>query len=277
MINMLMQMSSSTFMSYFIIFSISWIFIGWLIIRIDGSNGHSLPELTKLNPFEIAVLRDGRKGVIQTALYNLWSQKFLIISGKKNTVKVRKKIIPDKQPSNSIEDVIYQFTNNPRKPTEFFTNISLRLDIDKHVRPINKTLENLHLKRTNFKLKQAWIVCCVISFFILGIAGIRLYSDMSAGRSIVLMSLLIIIMSILIFKFLKPNRNTRLGQRYQHKLNKHFEWMKSKNNDDVDPAFRIAIFGITALAGFEIFEHFSNVFATVSGPGNVSGSGCGGG
>ncbi|HHB92011.1 MAG TPA: TIGR04222 domain-containing membrane protein [Thioploca sp.] len=272
MINTLMQMPSSVFMSYFIIFSISCIFIGWLIIRADGSNNHSLPELNKLNLFEIAALRDGRKGIIQTALFNLWQQKFLIVSGKNNMVKIRKKIIPDKQPKNSIEDIIYQFTINPRKPTEFFTNASLRSRIDFHIKPINNTLENLHLKRTNFKLKQAWIICCLISFVVIGTAITRLYFEMSTGRPIILMFLLTIIMSILIFKFLKPNRNTRLGQLYQDKLNKHFEWMKSKNNDEIDPAFRVAVFGVSALANFELFEHFSDIFAAITEPDNKSGN-----
>ncbi len=276
MIDTLMQMPSSVFMSYFIIFSISCIFIGWLIIRADGSSNHSLPELNELNPFEIAALRDGRKGIIQTALFNLWQQKFLIVSGKKNTVKIRKKIIPDKQPKNSIEDIIYQFTINPRKPTEFFTNASLRSRIDFNMKPINNTLENLHLKRTNFKLKQAWIICGLISFVVIGIASTRLYFEMSTGHPIILMFLLTTIMSTLIFKFLKPNRNTHLGQLYQSKLNKHFEWMKLKNTDEIDPAFRIAVFGVTVLAQFELFEHFSNIFATVAGPGNKSGNGCGG-
>ena len=276
MINTLMQMPSSIFMSYFIIFSISSIFIGWLIIRADGSSSHSLPELNELNPFEIAALRDGRKGIIQTALFNLWRQKFLIVSGKKNTVKIRKKIIPDKQPKDSIEDIIYQFANNPRKPTEFFTDAALRSRVNIHIKPINNTLENLHLKRTNFKLKQAWVICCLISFVVIGIASTRLYFEMSTGRPIILMFLLTTIMTTLIFKFLIPNRNTRLGQRYQLKLNKHFEWMKLKNNDEIDPAFRIAVFGVAALAYFEIFEHFSDVFATVSGPGNEGGNGCGG-
>ncbi|MCK5877058.1 MAG: TIGR04222 domain-containing membrane protein [Candidatus Marithrix sp.] len=276
MIDILTQTHSSTFMSYFIIFATSCIFVGWLIIRADGSNGYFLPELNELNSFEISALRDGRKGVIQIALFNLWKQKFLITSGKKNTIKIRKKIIPDKQPTNNIEDTIYQFATNPRKPIEFFTNSLLRSSIDFHTKSINKTLENLHLKRTNFKLMQAWIVCCLISSIIIGIASIRLYSEMYAGHSIVLMGLLTTIMATLLFKFLKPSRNTRLGQRYQNKLNKHFDWMKSKNNDEIDPAFRIAIFGITALSNFEIFEHFSNVFAIVAGPGNESGSGCGG-
>ncbi len=276
MIDTLMQMPISAFMSYFIIFSISCIFIGWLIIRADGSSNYVLPELNELNPFEIAALRDGRKGIIQTALFNLWQQKFLIVSGKKNTVKIRKKIIPDKQPKNNIEDVIYQFANNPRKPTEFFTNATLRSHIDIHIKPINNTLENLHLKRTNFKLKQAWIICVGISFVVIGISSARLYFEMSTGNPIILMFLLTTIMSTLIFKFLKPNRNTHLGKLYQNKLNKHFEWMKLKNNDEIDPAFRIAVFGVTILSQFELFEHFSNIFATVAGPGNESGNGCGG-
>ncbi|MBE9562424.1 MAG: TIGR04222 domain-containing membrane protein, partial [Proteobacteria bacterium] len=178
--------------------------------------------------------------------------------------------------ANNIEEVIYQFATNPRKPVEFFTNPSLRYKIDSHSKSINKNLENLHLKRTSFKLKQAWFVCCSISFVVIGIASIRLYSEMYAGHSIILMILLTTIMTTLIFKFLKPSRKTRLGYRYQNKLNKHFEWMRTKNNDEIEPAFRIAIFGIVALANFEIFEHFSNVFSIVSGPGNGSGSGCGG-
>jgi len=49
-----------------------------------------MPSPTSLNPFEIAALRDGRKGVIQTALFNLYNRELLTITGTGNTAQVQR-------------------------------------------------------------------------------------------------------------------------------------------------------------------------------------------
>jgi len=69
---------------YFWAFSILAIFIGrWLVHRIDGRKYFTTPSPTQLNTYEIAALREERKGVIHTALFNLWNAKLIEISAKK--------------------------------------------------------------------------------------------------------------------------------------------------------------------------------------------------
>ncbi|RKZ52538.1 MAG: hypothetical protein DRR16_17780 [Candidatus Parabeggiatoa sp. nov. 3] len=55
------------------------IFLFYMLTRDDDSINYPMPNLTALNPFEIAALRDGRKGIIQTALFNLCHLKELFM------------------------------------------------------------------------------------------------------------------------------------------------------------------------------------------------------
>ncbi|KHD09171.1 hypothetical protein PN36_02980 [Candidatus Thiomargarita nelsonii] len=52
--------------------------------------------------------------------------------------------------------------------------------------------------------------------------------------------------------------------------------MKSEEKSNIDPAFLISIFGISALANFGLFDSFEQAFAKTDNPGSAEG-GCGGG
>ncbi len=228
MIDIFIQMEMPVFLGYFTVLSIVGIVIARFWVNADGSSRSPLPELTRLKPFEMAALRDGRKGVIQTALFNLWNRKLITASGKGNTVRIRRKIESNRHPEGEIEHAIYKFAHKTRKPTDFFTNIALRKQIDIYIKPINQTLEQLHLKRTEPQLKQAGIVFWLVLFIILGVGGTKLYFGMLAGQQMALLMIMVVVMAVIAFKVLKPSRNTVLGRRYYQKLTQHFEWMKSE-------------------------------------------------
>ncbi len=69
-------------LAYFWAFSILAIFIGrWLMLnRVEGSNRFPMPSPTQLNTYEIAALREERKGIIHTALFNLWNTKLIEVN-----------------------------------------------------------------------------------------------------------------------------------------------------------------------------------------------------
>ena len=142
----------------------------------DLIDSHKL-NLTDLNHYEIAALRNGRKGVIQTALFNLYCRKELFSfktitepynrkihsSTEKvsfrNIAKVTKCVINDspiEQPEGRIEEVIYQFAqeSQARKPTDFFTDQGLRTTLDKLIAPINQKLIQKHQKPSPLQIKK---------------------------------------------------------------------------------------------------------------------------
>ncbi|MEN8220696.1 MAG: TIGR04222 domain-containing membrane protein, partial [Pseudomonadota bacterium] len=233
----------------------------------DDSNQYSMPDVTCLNSYEIAALRDGRKGLIQTALFELWNRKLITSRGKKEQAEV--KSVENQQPKDEIEQAIYDFAHTTRKPADFFSDSGLHVRLDSHLKPINQHLEQLHLKPTEHQLKQELLRRGIIWSIILG-GGVIIFG-FSALFFLIFFSLILNIL------FFTPNkRQTQLGCRYYNKLLKHFEWMKSEEKSNIDPAFLISIFGISALANFGLFDSFEQAFAKTDSSGTADG-GCGGG
>ncbi|OAD18961.1 conserved hypothetical protein, membrane [Candidatus Thiomargarita nelsonii] len=233
----------------------------------DNSNQHSMPDFTTLNSYEIAALRDGRKGLIQTALLELWNRKLITSHGKEEQAEI--KSVVNQLPNDEIEQAIYDFAHTTRKPADFFSDSGLHSRIDRHLKPINQRLEQLHLKPTDAQLEPTILKARIIWFIILGIGVFLglLY------HSIVFLFLFL----LFIFMSLEPNkRQTQLGRRYYDKLLKHFEWMKSEEKSNIDPAFLISIFGISAVTNVGLFASFEEGFAKTDSPGTAEG-GCGGG
>ncbi|MCP4702950.1 MAG: TIGR04222 domain-containing membrane protein [Gammaproteobacteria bacterium] len=275
---MLTQIPGPFFLLIFTVFSVACIIGGRLWANADGSKEYPLPEMIRLNPYEIAALRAGRKGVIQTVLFLLWHRKLIKISGKGRTARIMKGEF--RQPTaNPLEEAVYNFVVRvKRKPGEFFNpsrrSLGLHSKIDELLGPVNQTLEELHLRCDKSEMKQAWIAFLVPLGLILGIGCTKIYFGIYYDRPVIFLILLLIVMAVISIKILKPRQTTQLGRRYQKKLVKNFLWMKSRLQND--PAFDVAVFGTTALAGIAFFSLFENASAMTAGRG-TAGSGFGGG
>jgi uncharacterized protein (TIGR04222 family) len=108
----------------------------------------------------------------------------------------------------------------------------------------------------------------VTLFLILGLGGTKAFFgifvyDRPSGFLVVLL----VFISIITWVVLKPNnRMTTLGKRFQKQLAKAFESIKDE--EVTDPAFRVAIFGTSALSGFAAFSLFENAFSNTSHSGS---------
>ncbi len=276
------------FLVYFWTFSILAIFIGrWLVHRIDGSKYFAMPSLTQLNTYEIATLREERKGVIHTALFNLWNAKLINVSGRKQDAEIKITSSNNLAPKNTFEAILYRFiAEQPRNPKDFFNQASFHPKIDTELENTYQKLEKLHLKRTPEQLENMkkipkiilWLILGVVSAaFILPFFGIiPLLNDLP----LLIFSLvpLYIILKIAFFNIYY--HMSILGKRYLKELNTHFKWLKTEERKDVDPALRVAIFGIAGLAGFAMFVGFEEAFAgsiSVTFSNESANGGCGGG
>ncbi|EDN67031.1 hypothetical protein BGP_0305 [Beggiatoa sp. PS] len=112
-------------------------------------------------------------------------------------------------------------------------------------------------------------------FILLGLGLTKLYLGLQYNHPIFFLVLLLIALPIITVWFLKPHPNTTLGRRYQEQLIQHFEWLQSTNTDEMNPALMVALFGVTALVGFEAFAPFEETFAQ-STTSSISSGGCGG-
>ncbi|EDN69427.1 membrane protein [Beggiatoa sp. PS] len=254
-----------------------------------------IPSLTALNPYEIAALRNGRKGVIHTALFNLF-RKELIMSEKiaeSNVVTVNNS--PTQQSENAIEEAIYQFAAKKSPiPKDFFTDLSLRATLDKLMEPINQKLMQMHLKsdlelEKNYeslfwKLWWIFIIYCTsyTGFMIMMEIGTEPGNYISLGFFVMNFFFVFIYLSFKNAILGNPD-NTQLGKRYLEKLTEHFQWAKLNKSSGIAPILIVAIYGIKGLEdsplGFEAFSDLSELGTQEGGCGGCGGcgGGCGGG
>ncbi len=282
MFNFLLEMPMSEFIIYFSLFSITCISVGWFWVNADGSTKYKLPEEDMLNSYELAALRDGRKGVIHTALFNLWHRGLLASDRNSANPKVQRVNVATDYPRGEIEDAIYQFTWIARRPTEFFTDTALRKKLDSLIRPINRKLEKMHLKFREDHVDRASIAKFMILALLFTASGIKIYHSMFNNEPFIFILATLVIAVGITHYFIKPSRNTRLGILCVKKMQEQFAWTKNENPPDgLDPSLRVALFGISALSGITMFSSFQNTFATTDTVGAATGGcglgGCGGG
>ena len=260
MIDLIIQLPGPIFLLYFTLLTTFSIAIGWLWVKTDGSTRYPLPEMTCLNLFEIAALRDGCRGVIQTALFNLWNNNLITLTGKGNTSQIRRVNSSSHQPENEIEEILYQFASIKRRPVDFFLDPNVIYRVDKQMKFINYTLEKFHLKRTEPQLTRSWLALWIILVIILFLGGIKLYFEIMAGDTVDFLMMTIALLVIITLNVLTPSQQSQLGQLYLKKLAYHFSWLKTENNNDIDSSLRVAIFGIQALVGSPLFASFEQAF-----------------
>ena len=293
-------------LAYFWMFSILAIFIGrWLVHRIVGRKYFTTPSPTQLNTYEIAALREERKGVIHTALFNLWNAKLIEISPEKRksisfslkNAKLIKVSGEDRDaevkitssnnlaPKNTVEAILYHFiAEQPRKPKEFFYQDSFHQQMDTELETTYQKLEKLHLRRTTEQLENLKKIPKIILWLILGVVSAAFVLPLFYGLPISNGSHFLIYSLIPLYMIgggifsTVDYRMSVLGKRYLKELKTHFERVKIEEHKDVDPALRVAALGISGLIGFAMFSVFQDAFIYGSASSyDISGGGCGGG
>lgn len=287
MFEALIQIPGPVFLQYFIGFALISLIIGWLLINLDGSTQYSLPSPTRFGPIAIGVLRNGRVGAIQTALFNLWRLHLIEITGS-GEYAIVKNVATTQLPDNEVEKLLYQFAAKPRKPEEFFTDANLQTQIDTQLKPIYRGLEKLHLVRSKLQMKRAKIVLWAVLGAITIVGGTKLGLGFYHSKPVVFLILSLGIALIGGFFLLQTSHLSRLGQNYLKLLVNQYNSLKkslAKGGDQsaANPAFGVAVFGMSILAGIAALSLFESTFASASpddtsfGSGGADGGGCGGG
>ena len=265
MLNLFIQISGPVFLIYFISFSIICIFMGWLLVlELDNSAYRSLPS-APLTPFEIAALRDGRRGIIHTALFSLWQHQGITILRE-----AKIKVISLESPQDQFEQIIFNFIGQKtRRPREFFENTFLHLQLDKAIEPVNRKLEQWYLRKTPSQLRQVKQVLWV-TLLTIWVVGVSKLVFLPPNITVIFLVIFLNMVTLMTICWILPLKNTRLGQQYLQELTQHYKQLQVQQSIHLDPIELIAILGVVGLSDLEAFSPFQEAFAGIASAGNGS-------
>ena len=282
MLEMLTHMSEMTFLIYFIGLAIICLGIGKLIIQMsDSSTKNPLPAPDQFDYLSIAALNGSSKNVFLAALFNLWQQGLLSITGKADSTRIQSMHTHSEyeRPKVGLEETIFFSVQNSTKVKEV-----LALDISKYLQPIYQQLEDTHLLQTAQQKLVPWLVMAITLFILDSAALTKIYLSLTNKQNFLLtIAALVIATAAAFFLYNPTRRTTQLGQNYLKSLNAHYAHLakeiKDKKAKSADHVYAVAIFGVSVLAGVAVYSPFVNAFdpENSSDTGGGCGGGCGGG
>lgn len=285
MTDFLIKIPGPQFLLISAIYSTSVIFIARLYLKRDYTKNLEIPEPTKIEPFEISILKFGIKGAVVTSIFNLWKNKALHISQADKHFAISQKPYSSNR-LNRLERAIYNFAGNGKFYWQFFNRQSLNT-VEKILIEPNLKLQELKLIPDKKVKKYQWKTVIFGILFILIPNGIKLYFGIIRNKPHTLLIFFLIIYVIAIILFLNPNKEkiSTLGARFLKTSEKRFEWLKfSKSGEDLladnNLLYAIALFGVSPFMGLGLGSllDISNSYppmATNQSSGNGC-SGCGG-
>jgi len=277
MIHYLIKIPGPQFLLLFSFLSLVCIAAAWFLKNaLDGSGKYPMPRPDQLDPVAISALRGGKNEVIRTVIFDLWNQNLIDIDD--GTIES----IPDQAVQGSFHKAVYRFTMTPRKSSVLFSDSSLTTYFTVHLKPVVDTLINLGLLENPNDIRRKWVLFVSAFIIIFSTGGTKLALGLMRNRPVGILVILLVVSLIGLLFALKPwaTAPTRLGRRYLRLLEDHFQILKhsltkQKATHDFNPALGIAIFGLGAIAGNDLYQPFSDAFAR--GSGGSDGGGCGGG
>lgn len=297
MINDLINIPGPIFLIVFSVYAVGIILIFKRYVNKDYSLNYEVPEPTKLEPIDIAILKNGVKGAITTSIFNLWRLKGVDISKNKNSIVLKQKPT-DTSKFNKLEKTIYKYILSPKFYRQLYMKTSVKT-IDKILIPNKTRLQELHLAPDSKVIQRHLKGVILGSLFLLCFGGLKLYFGIVRGKPFGILIVLIIFSIIVLILVIKPTniKTSALGKKMLKTTQQRFSWLKSSNKGaellmDENLLYGIAIFGISSFLGSELGDLLENPRLLERGStssfygygcgcagcgGGCSGGGCGGG
>jgi uncharacterized protein (TIGR04222 family) len=247
----------------------------------DYSLKYELPEPTKLEPLDIAILKNGVKGAITISIFNLWRLKGADISKSENSIVLKQKPI-DTSKFNKLEKTIYKYILRPKFYRQLYIKGSIKT-IDKILQPNKTKLLELHLAPDSKVINRHLKGVLLGSFFLGAFGGIKLYFGIARGRPFGFLIILMILSIVALFIVIKPTKikTSALGKKLLYKTQQRFAWLKSSTKGtelllDDNLLYGIAVFGISSFLGSELGELLENpLLLERQSSSSIYGYGCG--
>lgn len=285
MIEKLISIPGPLFLLYYALYSALVIYLIGKLAKNDSSKGYEIPEPTKLSPIDIALLSNGLKGVISSAVFNLWRLKAIKISKEGHYVILRQLHFNTSRLSE-IEKSIYHFTRQPKKYTQLLSSTSLN-SFKKLTTPNRKKLLDLKLIPDSQSISRRFQTFFLGIVLLLGFGGTKLFYGINRDKPSILLIILLIISVVVLIQYIKPFnfKQTPLGRRFIVSTKQRFEWLKSEDKETVlnneSLLYAIGIFGINSFIGTGLESIIAQTYLVTNRRtgyfGGTSPGGCGGG
>lgn len=295
MIDYFISIPGPYFLFIYAVYAMVIILFFKLYVNKDYSHNFEVPEPTKLQPTDIAILKNGVKGAILTSLFNIWRLKGVDISLDKKSILL-KQLHTDTTKFNKLEKIIYEYIKQPTYYKQLY-NVTLVKTIENKLHPNLTRLQELNLIPDSKIIKHHWRGFIYGTILLLGFGGLKLYFGIVRDKPITFLILLMLTSVIILFNVVNPKkvRISALGKKLLVKTHQRFAWLKSSKEYvtmgmDDNLLYGIAIFGISSFIGTELGKYLENPmlldqrmssngngFGCSSCGGGCGGGGCGGG
>ncbi len=293
MIDNLINIPGPIFLIVYLIYGVIVILISKVYVAKDYSLKYEMPEPTKLDPIDIAILKNGVRGAMIISIFNLWRLKAVDISLNKKSVVLKKRIVKTSK-LNLLEKTIYGYIQQPKFYRHLFKRTSIKT-IERIIQPNKSKLKEYKLIPETSIINHHWKGVLLGTFFLLGLGGLKFYLGLIRDKPVVLLLLLIVLFLIILVVVIKPrnNKTTALGKLLLQKSQQRFEWLKDSEEGsallkDDNLLYGIAIFGVSSFGDSKLgalienpslLDQGSRISSLGYGYGcaGCGGGGCGGG
>jgi uncharacterized protein (TIGR04222 family) len=284
MIDKLISIPGPLFLLYYSIFSAIVILLVKKLVNKDTDNSR-LPEPTSLSPLDIALLSRGLKGVISSAVFNLWRLKAIQITKEGDSIVLKQNSLKNKNISE-VEKAIYDYSIKPKKYNQLLSQTSLR-SFKNLTSDSQEKLMDLGLIPNQSYIANKIRLTAFALILLLGTGGTKLYYGINRDKPYFFLILLILIAIGFLFHQIKPLnfKQTSRGKEFIKATKQRFKWVKSENKNSIIDSdsilFAVGIFGIAGFAGTALESILSHTYLlkarqTSTFFSSNSGAGCGG-
>ena len=289
------QIPGPVFLFYNLLYIFLLFFLSWLYLRYDGTENGNLPRYSAFSATEIAYLRGDIKEAIITALYRLTRLKLIKERPAKPSgwfaswFKNRQDSLliadrePPRPPLDPLEQVCLKYFEDPREVQKIFEGGTLSARAEEALAKTRTTMLSLSLLRTDDQIAQRCLSTMVFMGLTLLPGLLKAVLGVWNGKSVGFLMVEVVVSGLVLLSYAHPaNKVSHLGSAFLNGLEKHFAWMKDALLEESpqtrtgvlpDPAFALAIFGISTLKSGSVFADFAELYPQDPS----SGGGCGGG
>ena len=219
-----------------------------------------IPE--KLDPYEIAYLRDGEKAVAKVVCLELMQKGFVRVKDKRIERSPQLYNVSSLKP---IEKTFFDWLKHSRVASDVKYNFELKKKLSEHCETYKHSLESSGYFNSELK---SYLLGGAGAFIILGLGSYKLISALSRGHHNVMFLIFMAIAATIWISYISSplySRITKKGKQYLNKLKETFSGLTGKletapTEPDYNSSLLVSIFDLDNFKASGDYQDFVDLF-----------------